>query len=327
MEHIATTPSASADLRAWTPVQVDVELKKLGFLLDDARLDMDRLHRFDRRTRRTVVRDGVTAAEVRAARHAMNRLRAQAAPLEAEHDRRGGWTRAYLVPGPDGHIHASTTCSTCNRRGRPTMFKWLTEFSGMDEATVVEAAGERACTVCYPNAPVEVLTRPSTIAECREEARKKSSRAAAAQARRDARETERLAKAVTLDGSPLVIRFEDTLWNGVCDTRVERFATRRAAENWATSTLFHQWYAQDPGRGDDMPRPYLCDKLVRALSTVATHVAQVSADASTPRDVLTRWCAKARRDAVKTGWMPWVEALPDPDLTISPEELPSLIPA
>src|SRR5699024_1181900 len=64
---------------------------------------------------------------------------------------RGGWNRAFLVAGAGGHVHSSTDCSTC----RPTtQYAWMTNYSGADEDTIVSDAGYRACTVCYPSAPV-----------------------------------------------------------------------------------------------------------------------------------------------------------------------------
>lgn len=78
---------------------------------------------------------------------------AEMEPLNAEFARRGGWTRAFIVAG--GHVHSSQACSTCHKGALPTRFGWLTEFSGKTQAEVVEAAGSRACTVCYPDAPVD----------------------------------------------------------------------------------------------------------------------------------------------------------------------------
>lgn len=80
-------------------------------------------------------------------------VEAEMAPLEGEFIRRGGWTRAFVVA--DGHVHSSMDCSTCNNGMYPTQFGWVTEFSGKTEAEVIEAAGSRACTVCYPDAPVD----------------------------------------------------------------------------------------------------------------------------------------------------------------------------
>ena len=72
---------------------------------------------------------------------------AEMRPIEALYT---GWTRAFVVP--DGHVHSSMNCSTCYPT---TAFGWVTELSGHNEAEIIEAAGSRACTVCYPNAPVD----------------------------------------------------------------------------------------------------------------------------------------------------------------------------
>lgn len=82
-------------------------------------------------------------------------------PFRAEWDRRGGWTRAYVVPA--GHIHKTTACSSLHPT---TIVGWLPEQSGWDEARIVEAAGIHACTICYPSAPVDAL-RAAEAAEKR----------------------------------------------------------------------------------------------------------------------------------------------------------------
>lgn len=87
-------------------------------------------------------------------------IETEAIPYEAEFDRRGGWTRAFLVTNNGGHVHSTRNCSSCYIT---TQFHWIIEFSGHDEAEVVDAAGERACTICYPSAPVETLRRPTRI--------------------------------------------------------------------------------------------------------------------------------------------------------------------
>jgi hypothetical protein len=79
-------------------------------------------------------------------------LRAEAAPLEAEFAA-APWTRFFLVQG--GHIHSSTSCSTCNNGATATTFGWLPALSGLTEADAVAAHGAILCTVCYPSAPVE----------------------------------------------------------------------------------------------------------------------------------------------------------------------------
>lgn len=135
---------------------------------------------------------------------------AQAAPFDAEYERRGGWTRAYFVQG--GHVHRSTRCFTLQVG---TRVGWLTEVSGMTQEEIVDLAGERACTFCYPDAPVAVLARPSQLSA------DVADRKAAAEAAADkaAKKAAKEAKAITNpDGSPLrgrwgVINTVVTAWN------------------------------------------------------------------------------------------------------------------
>ena len=93
--------------------------------------------------------------------------------------RNGRWTRAFLVT--DGHLHKTTRCNTCYPT---TAFFWMTELSGLSEEEIVELAGERACTVCFPDAPVDVRNRPSQLStdEEKERAAQREERAAKAAA-------------------------------------------------------------------------------------------------------------------------------------------------
>jgi len=93
-------------------------------------------------------------------RAAAQEIMRETAPFNQEFDRRGGWTRAWLVDNTNGHVHNTMDCQTCFIT---TQFVWLPEFSGQPETDIVEAAGEKACTVCYPSAPVDVLKRKSSI--------------------------------------------------------------------------------------------------------------------------------------------------------------------
>lgn len=135
---------------------------------------------------------------------ARDAIEAEAAPFDAEFDSRGGWTRAFLVTSSDGgHVHKDMHCSTC----RPTTeYGWLPDYSGADEAAIVADAGERACTVCYPTAPVELRNRPTKIFSDEEreaqDAREKRERLRAEKAAAKA------AKAIANpDGTPLRHRY------------------------------------------------------------------------------------------------------------------------
>lgn len=95
------------------------------------------------------------------------------------------WTRAFLVINSNGHVHSSMDCNTCFPT---TRFNWLVQYSNDDENTIVEDAGQDACTLCYPSAPAEVLNRPSRIVTADKIAK------AQAKAERDAKRAERIAK-------------------------------------------------------------------------------------------------------------------------------------
>ena len=95
------------------------------------------------------------------------------------------WTRAFLVLASNGHVHSSMDCNTCFPT---TRYNWLVQYSNDDEKTIVEDAGQDACTICYPSAPAEVLNRPSRIVTADKVAK------AQAKAERDAKKAERIAK-------------------------------------------------------------------------------------------------------------------------------------
>ena len=70
-------------------------------------------------------------------------------PFKAEWDRRDGWTRYTVVPG--GHYHRYQRCSSFRWS---TMVLWTPELSGLTEAELIAKLDERACTKCFPDAPV-----------------------------------------------------------------------------------------------------------------------------------------------------------------------------
>jgi hypothetical protein len=74
-----------------------------------------------------------------------------------------GWSRAYLATSYGGHVHRSMNCSTCNNGGQATDFFWVTALSGLSDDEVVDEARERACTVCYEDAPVEKLALATRV--------------------------------------------------------------------------------------------------------------------------------------------------------------------
>lgn len=83
---------------------------------------------------------------------------------DSEYERRGGWSRFFLVTSSDGHIHRSTGCQTCTLA---TEFRWLPELSDETEADAVAAHGPLLCTICFPSAPVEwTIGKKATRPRC-----------------------------------------------------------------------------------------------------------------------------------------------------------------
>lgn len=154
--------------------------------------------------------------------------RAAEDPFKAEWARRKGWTRAYLViTSGQGHVHRSMGCSTCFPT---TWFNWMTQLSGASEQEIVDQAGERACTVCYKSAPVELrLDRPTSLFSQDEIARK------AAREEREAKRAKAAAEAITVKG----------YYNHSSHPRTHVFKTVRAATNAIAGNLSSlTWYGE-----------------------------------------------------------------------------------
>lgn len=136
-----------------------------------------------------------------------------------------GWSRAFLVSNSNGHIHASQDCSTCFPS---TRYIWLTDLSGQDRLEIAGLAGEKACSVCYPDAPSEYFARKCqledpAVVKAREE------RAVA----KAEREEKRIAVGISNpDGSNLLVR---NWWDSL--GYKENLKTERTARIWVKNHL------------------------------------------------------------------------------------------
>lgn len=177
-----------------SPNEIDAERNRLDIERTKAQATLDRLIEQCRRLVDLGIEDALPELRPRIeqARQTIADSEAAARPLDAEFERRGGWTRASLVLNSGGHVHRTTACRTCFAT---TRFAWLTQFSGHDESEIVEQAGEAACTECYPSAPVDVHNRPSRI---------KTPEQLAREVEKVERAKAKAAKAITApDGTPL----------------------------------------------------------------------------------------------------------------------------
>lgn len=195
-----------------------------------------------------------------------DRNAAEQAPLHAEYKRRP-WTRAFLVT--DGHVHSSTECSTCFET---TRFTWLVDLAAKDEAEIVELAGERACTVCYPTAPTLRSFEKASPLFTEEEAARK-----AARDQRDKERADRLAKKIekglTVDGSEFVVVIEegvrpDTYFHepsrGKAYQRKEHFKTEKAAVQWVVQQIA---WGHDTNRTADDRTEQAIEAVIQAVAT------------------------------------------------------------
>lgn len=132
-----------------------------------------------------------------------------------------GWSRFFVVTSSDGHIHRDTSCSTCYVT---TTFGFLPLLSGLTEADAVEEYGEILCSVCYPSAPSEW---------CEGESKAKKEKRAQREAEKAERAAKKLAKALTLDGSPFTI---PGLPEGTCSFD-RTLTTLAAAKKWLTDAF------------------------------------------------------------------------------------------
>ena len=168
-------------------------------------------------------------------------------PIDAEYERRGRWSRFFLVSSSaGGHVHSSTNCSSCNYR---TSFYWLTDESGKSEEEIVERAGDGACTVCYPSAPVVDKRNPRPNPFERPEVTAARKQREEEKAARD--EQKRIKGIFAEDGS--VLR-EAPLYrpDGSVQYRGSEFKTERGAELRAVEHLSNLLWRQEYNRGQDI---------------------------------------------------------------------------
>jgi hypothetical protein len=233
-----STPAQHPDLAEQTPAQVDTALA--GHMADAASAssritaidvllashDEPSPHRSPLRPEQRethMSRRALAVADLEAAQ-------SLADPLHDEFDRRGRWTRYWLVTNAGGHVHSSTGCASCFPT---TQFAWLTEQSGMTPHDLVELAGESACTVCFPSAPVDTLRRPSAL-----EAPERKAARLVREAEKSQRAQVAAEKGITTsDGTPL---FRTS--SGRYPFNTERAATNERAQ--AITSL--AWYSMHP---------------------------------------------------------------------------------
>ncbi|NBR23907.1 MAG: hypothetical protein EBU08_09100 [Micrococcales bacterium] len=210
-------------------VKIDTELSELHYkrfnLLFDLESAIDTKEFYEKHYPTRIEEIAKQEGKIESARKKIFEVGCQILDLNEIYDR-DPWTRAFLVLASNGHVHKSQDCSTCFDT---TRFQWLVQYSNDDENTIVEDAGQDACTVCYPSAPAEVLNRPSRIVTADKIAK------AQAKAEREAKKAERIAKekanAPTASGQPLT--YKEGKWTR--EIKTERSAITEWYSQYADS--------------------------------------------------------------------------------------------
>jgi hypothetical protein len=256
-----------------TPVEIDTPLAAIYERIYDLQFDLvvneNRLashleglakyqagdFRYSSYSQETVNRLNEKSAQIEAAIAA---ARVETLPYEAEFVRRGGWTRAWLVDNTGGHVHSSMHCSTCFDT---TRFGWLPQVSGFDEAEIVAQAGEKACTICYPSAPAEVLNNPSAL----ELPRRREERLAR-EAEKAADLAAKAIKSLSIDGTVVKVHwtYEGTNWR-TDEAKVynasKDLKTYRGAELFVVNAM-----ASQDGVDRDTPPQHIIDEVIGMMA-------------------------------------------------------------
>jgi hypothetical protein len=238
------------DLTTQTPAEIDTALSEIFGRMYDVQVKRDQTimslqrverHLADRAAGRRSLGWGTErdvenySAQIKEFDRQIAAMHLECRPYDDEFDRRGGWTRAWLVDNAGGHVHNTMSCNTCFPT---TKFGWLPQVSGLDEDEIVALAGQDACTVCYPSAPAEVLNNPGRLELPARKAAREEREAAKA-----ARQAAKIAKGITPDGEPLVIVIEEGVYGedywhvasrGKSFRRTETIKTLRTARTLLT---------------------------------------------------------------------------------------------
>lgn len=172
------------------------------------------------------------------------------------------WNRAWIVvTNGKGHVHKTTSCTTCYAT---TRFQLLPQCSALTESEIVWLAGERACTICYPSAPVASRDLPTQLFSIEEE------QAQAIRAEQVAKRNAKEAKKVTalVEGRPqtfgtirsalieaggdyaraiIAARYNNEDWKGIVEAKlkdVESIVRAVAAHPDAKGTTFEALFTE-----------------------------------------------------------------------------------
>lgn len=249
---------ASWQIESATPVEIDTDLYWTTVEMQRVENQITACTVIERNDYETAARRNQATQEKRDFNELWEALDEHREDLDAEYRKRM-WLRAYLVTSSDGHIHSGPYCTTFQANTTCTL---LPQASGMTREEIIDAVGEKGCTVCFSGAPVKptTLRDPLTAQEQDAKAAEKAQKAATL-----------AAKAITTpDGAPLYTATTKAS-GGFRDQ--DLIKTEIAAQRRATSTLKDLgWY----GLGfDDEAQIETFKRLIHALAAKQNHAVGV----------------------------------------------------
>ena len=250
---------ASWQIESATPVEIDTDLYWTTVEMQRVEFQITACTVVERNDYETAARRNQATQEKRDFNELWEALHEHREDLDAEYRKRM-WLRAYLVTSSDGHIHSGPYCTTFQERTTATL---LPQASGLSREEIIDAVGEKACTVCFAGAPVKpcTLRDPLTAEEQDAKAAEKAQKAATL-----------AAKAITTpDGAPLYTATTKAS-GGFRDE--DLIKTEIAAQRRATSTLKDLgWYGL--GFADDAAHIETLKRLIHALAAKQNHAVGV----------------------------------------------------
>jgi hypothetical protein len=191
-----------------TPAKIDIAIAEVS-------AQIDRQHQIQDHADHQINYRYATAADKKAGLQSADAAFAKLTVLEhllhglqAEHNRRGGWSRVYAVNNSNGHFHRTTACRNAFVT---TGWVWMPELSGLTDAEVVERTGKMSCLTCFGSQREEIEKgREATVFTPAQQKSREEQATAAAQ--RAAKQAKAAASAITNpDGTPLLDRVESPL--------------------------------------------------------------------------------------------------------------------
>lgn len=255
-----------------TPAEIDTELARIGGIVQrlQAQKNAARKNVFYYAQQGRMKASDRFKGQVEDIEAQIITAQAEGAPFEAEFVRRGGWLRYFLVTNASGHVHRGMDCQTCFAS---TQYAWLIDLADCNEDEMVRAYGEKACTVCFPDAPANPhFNGPGS--RNREAINARQAEKAARQAAKDA-------KAITaLDGSPLLVPYYE---------RTEVVSTKIDARNRLSGAVYNLAL-------------YGFDHPARFAEIIETLVPVLKANGFDTAKVMAAALKRARKDAINSDY-------------------------